>query len=198
MKLPNIWVHVLPGKPNDEVSPKRLQVSDVPIQYQQGEKPLCFGKSLASALYYIDLKEAAGNINSIASHFSNLALDEACKDLQKYMKEHVPIVGIGQPYNDNKWRSKSGHRKKNVKKITIEDLLKIKIIYPNLVIPSGNDGSTGHAVCVVDDLIFDSTQENVLKLCRESLDWICGKKGCKDIYMLQSDFNNQLREILAI
>ena len=57
MKLPNIWVHVPPGKPNDEVSPKRLQVSDVPIKFQQGEKPLCFGKSMASVLYYIDMKK---------------------------------------------------------------------------------------------------------------------------------------------
>ena len=63
MKLLNICVHVPPGKPNDKVAPKRLQVADVPIQYQQGEKPLCFGKSMASVLFYIDLKEAAGNIN---------------------------------------------------------------------------------------------------------------------------------------
>ena len=111
MKLLNIWVHVPPGNPNDEVAPKWLQVPDVLIQYQQGEKPLCFRKSMASALYYIDLKESARNINSIASCFSNLALDEACKDLQKYMKEHVPIVGIGQPYNNNKWRSKSRNQK---------------------------------------------------------------------------------------
>ena len=95
MKLPNIWVHVPPGKPNDEVSPKRLQVSDIPIQYQQGEKPLCFGKSMASALYYIDLKEEAGNINSIASCFSNKPLDEACKALQEFMKRNISIVGIG-------------------------------------------------------------------------------------------------------
>ena len=112
MKLLNIWVHVPPGKPNDEVSPKRLQVSDVPIKFQQGEKPLCFGNSMASALYYIDLKEEAGRINSIASRFSNLSLDKSSIELQKYMKKKVPIIGIGQPYNDNKWRSKSGHQKR--------------------------------------------------------------------------------------
>ena len=70
-----------------------------------------------------------------------------------------------------------------MKKLTIKDLVKNKTIYPTLVIPSGNDGSTGHAVCVVDDLIFDSTQENALKLCRESLDWICGRYGCKELYV---------------
>ena len=45
MKLPNIQVQVPPGKPNDEVAPKTLQVAAVPIKYQQGEKPLCFKKS---------------------------------------------------------------------------------------------------------------------------------------------------------
>ena len=44
--------------------------------------------------------------------------------------------------------------KKECEKLTIEDLVKNKTIYPTLVIPSGNDGSTGHAVCVVDDLIL--------------------------------------------
>jgi hypothetical protein len=27
---------------------------------------------------------------------------------------------------------------------------------------------------VVDDLIFDSTQTYAMRLCRDSLDWICG------------------------
>ena len=58
-----------------------------------------------------------------------------------------------------------------------------KTIYPTFVIPIGNDGSTGHAICIVDDLIFDSTQENALILGREYLDWICGKIEYKDIYV---------------
>ena len=40
----------------------------------------------------------------------------------------------------------------------------------------------GHAVCVIDNLIFDSTQKHPLRLCQESLDWICGEDGCADIY----------------
>ena len=35
---------------------------------------------------------------------------------------------------------------------------------------------------MVDDLIFDSTQEHALKLCRESLEWTCGFYGIKNIY----------------
>ena len=64
----------------------------------------------------------------------------------------------------------------------IEDLLTNLTIFPTMVIPMGGDKSVGHAVCVVDDLIFDSTQKFALKLCKDSLDWICGEDGCKEIY----------------
>ena len=73
--------------------------------------------------------------------------------------------------------------KKKGNKMIIDDLVNNRIIYPTLVVPIRNDGSTGHAISVVDDLIFDSTQENALKLCRESLDWVCGKYGCKELYI---------------
>ena len=47
--------------------------------------------------------------------------------------------------------------RKKVIKLTIKELLENKTIYPTLVIPYGNDGSTGHTICIMDDLIFDST-----------------------------------------
>ena len=56
-------------------------------------------------------------------------------------------------------------------------MLNSSIIYPLIVILVGNDGSMNHAVTVVDDLIFDSTQTYALKKTKESLDWICGAKG---------------------
>jgi hypothetical protein len=34
---------------------------------------------------------------------------------------------------------------------------------------------------VVDDLIVDSTQTHAMKLCRESLDWICGEDSMAPI-----------------
>jgi pyrimidine operon attenuation protein/uracil phosphoribosyltransferase len=53
--------------------------------------------------------------------------------------------------------------------------------FPTVVIPHGNDGSNNHAIVVVDDIIFDTTQVYALRLCRESLDWICGEKGMASI-----------------
>ena len=112
MKLPNIWIHVPPGNPSDEVAPEWLLVADVPIKYKQGKDPLCFAKSMASVLYYVDLKEKAGNLKDVAFEFSSLPLDNACKHLKKYMSVHVPIIGQCLVYNFNKWRSKSGNHKK--------------------------------------------------------------------------------------
>ena len=128
--------------------------------------------------------------------FLNLVLDKACKDLQKFMRDHEPTVGIGHCHNNNKWKSKKGNCQKKTLKMTIEQLVNNKTIYPTLVVPIGNDGSTGHAISVVDDFIFDSTQENVLILSRESLDWICGRKGCKELYVAMR-FINQIRKELA-
>jgi hypothetical protein len=34
---------------------------------------------------------------------------------------------------------------------------------------------------VVDDIIFDATQSHAMKLCRENLEWICGKHGMGEI-----------------
>ena len=65
-------------------------------------------------------------------------------------------------------------KKGKIKELTIEDLLARKTRFPILIFPYGKDGSNNHSFVVVDDLIFDSTQTHALKLCRKSLDWICG------------------------
>lgn len=46
--------------------------------------------------------------------------------------------------------------------------------------PHGNDNSVDHAVCIIDDLIFNSTQAFAMKLKKESFDWICGDLGCNE------------------
>lgn len=51
-----------------------------------------------------------------------------------------------------------------------------------------------HAVCIVDDLIFDSTQPFALTLSKDSLDWICGDGGCVGAYFavrFQSNFKTK-------
>ena len=70
------------------------------------------------------------------------------------MKRYVKTIGVGYPYNRN---FSTSRKKKKLPKMTIEDLLYKKTIYPTVVIPEGRDNDVGHAITVVDDLIFDST-----------------------------------------
>ena len=61
--------------------------------------------------------------------------------------------------------------------MTVESLVQEKSTFPTVVIPRGYDMSVNHAVCVVDDLVFDSTQLKALCLFKETFDGICGDNG---------------------
>jgi hypothetical protein len=87
------------------------------------------------------------------------------------MIEHLPSEG--QPMVCN-WM-KSRHRK--MVALPREELVSERTPFLTLIRLVGNDGSIDHAVCVVDDLIFDARLPKNLKLCSESLDMICGPKG---------------------
>ena len=65
--------------------------------------------------------------------------------------------------------------------MSIETLVQSRSPYFKIVVPFGNDGTGDHAVAVVDDLIFDSRLQNPLKLRKQSLDWVCGPKGCEKL-----------------
>jgi hypothetical protein len=52
-----------------------------------------------------------------------------------------------------------------------------------MVIPCANDGSASHTIVVVHDINFKATRSHAMKLCRESLDLICGLCGMGDIEM---------------
>jgi len=73
---------------------------------------------------------------------------------------------------------KKGKNKKT--KLFIETICTQLTPFPTVVIPLGKDGSISHAVCVVDDLIFDSTQRSALKLTHKSFHWISGDLGTHD------------------
>ena len=91
------------------------------MKFQQGDRNLCLIKSLASALFYIGLKDESGDINNLANVYKHLSLDKAYEQLQKDMKTYVPKIGVGFPYNKNFSKSR---KKKKLPKMTIEDLLK--------------------------------------------------------------------------
>ena len=75
--------------------------------------------------------------------------------------------------------------KKRKKTLTLDDLISIKTPYPTVVVPLGSDGSVHHEFCVVNDLVFDSTQSCALKCTLDTIGWVCdkpGKRGKVDVF----------------
>jgi len=62
---------------------------------------------------------------------------------------------------------------------------------PTLVILTGNDTTSNHAITVYKDMIFDSSHDNILKRCRETLDWCCGDLGFCKIYRAYTLHKNE-------
>ena len=98
------------------------------------------------------------------------------------MQTNVPQIGLSTSYNLPRCFGR-GKRKKNSKKIDIQGLIRDKTPFPTVVIPIGKDKGVGHAVCVVDNLIFDSTQKFALRLSQESFGFVCGSEGCDGVYL---------------
>ena len=84
-------------------------------------------------------------------------MEDAYTMVQRHMWDIVPKFGQCTTYGHS-FRSAGGNCKRNKKKeMTIDNLLQDKKPIPTVVVSQGQDDSVGHAVCVVDDLIFDST-----------------------------------------
>jgi hypothetical protein len=135
------------------------------VAYQQGQQHRCLFLSLASALHYIGLPDEALRLAEASTSAEHNSGSEAIAALRTSMATLAPIVGRPTLFNTGR----TG-RKKRV--LSIVDVWKYTP-YPTVVIPIGKDGSVNHAICVVDDLIFDSTLPYALKCRHESMDWIC-------------------------
>ena len=145
------------------------------IKYQQHNKPFCFVYSFASTLFHIGRTIDAKKLANIADNFSGLPMIDQLKELCNYVRHNIKGIDCLS-------------KKVILKNASIESFLLYceQDSVLTIVIPEGNDGSVSHAFAVYDKIIFDSTQEYPLKCCKEMLDWICGKDGCKKIFMSQS------------
>ena len=182
IRMENSWLHIPAGNARDPAdTPPPQLLSTVVVQYNQGSRNLCLVKSLASALHYMELHQEAGKMNTVSNKLDNLGLLEACRSIKQYMKKFVPCIGVGTQFNTpRQFGSRTAKTVNN--KMTLKDLVGTRTEFPTVVIPKGRDGSVNHAVCVVDDLIFDSTQAFALKLTLPSFHWICGDCGCEEVY----------------
>ena len=166
-EFPNRWMGPTLGDTNYEVPPSHL-LTNVTTVYQQLNKRYCFTHSLASALFYAGLRFAAGVLATQGKVFSTKQFDDAISDLRGLMQGIAPCIATPIIYGI---RTKTHSRIKRA--IEWDDLLNTPSKYPTIVIPVLPDGSRNHAFCLIDDLIFDSSVQNAMKLTWESVQWIC-------------------------
>ena len=166
LRRPNEWVGPKIGDPGDGEAPEHLNTRILTI-YQQHGNPYCFTYSFASALFYCGFKDQAITLAEQASIFSDMDFDTAIKVLLDFMVDLVPVIGLPKKYGI---RTKSHSRVK--RKMTWVELFTELTAYPTIIIPRRPDGSTTHAFCVVDDLIFDSITPHAMKLHWETVQWI--------------------------
>ena len=171
------WHRVVIGntRTHADMAPKYMR-TQVPVAYPQGDHDRCLFLGLASALHYMGLIDEAAKLAEMASKAEHLPGTKGIEALKAAMIECAPC--IGRPYVFNKRKRKPRSR------LTVEEVTSVYSQYPTVVIPLGTDGSVSHAICVVDDLIFDATQWCALKCKVDSIGWICdsGSKGVAGVY----------------
>ena len=174
MLHPEMWFDVPVGCPIESPAPLEIR-TDVPVPYQQEEHAYCMFYGLASALNFCGYANEARLLARKARNYVDIPRDGQTEALKQFMSDHMPIIGKSIMFNV--------HSKKHKKKpMTINQLLSNQTCYPTVCILLGKDGSAGHAITVVDDLIFDSTQSEALKLSEKSLNSICEiNGGCETI-----------------
>ena len=154
-------------------------VKSVPMKFKQNNgETFCLTYSLCSALSYIQEDEAATVIASNALPISLLPRNRAIAKIRELMEAHLPKLGRCQVLVDHisssKQRRQRKRRKKNHPNYTMKDILAMRDPYPKVVIPRSPDASLGHAFCIVDDLIFDSSQVYALQMRKTVVAALCG------------------------
>jgi hypothetical protein len=165
------FIPVPVGAPTSDKAPKPF-MTDIPIAFQQKDDNSCVTKGFASALIYLGetkameyLKIAANEIVKSSYLVEGKQFKEALALIHGKMEKHAPQISLYTKFNVRR-----KHKPTNV--LSIQQLFEVLTAYPTVIVPVGADGSISHAVTVVDDLVFDSTQERAMKLEQQSLDWI--------------------------
>jgi len=178
---PRQWIPVPIGDSNDRRAPLEL-LTDVKLKYEQKDgRALCLYNSLASVLSYLGWQRAAKGVARLGNSSEHIPGKDQVKSLLQHLRLHVPQ--FGQPVKFNRGTSSRGTRN-----LDMEELIREKTARPIILIPLGEDGQVSHAVCVIHDLIFDSTQTCAMKLVMDSFHWTCGRCGCAGVweaYLLQ-------------
>jgi hypothetical protein len=92
-------------------------------------------------------------------------MDMALSEVTAFMEISVPVIGRATKYMKRS-------AKKRKRPLTLQQVIDSFSPFPLLVVPRTSEGVINHALCVVDDLVFDSITHKALKLCPETFLWI--------------------------
>jgi hypothetical protein len=169
-RKPDMWFHIPVGDAHVVDKPSVHLVTTVAVRYRQEDHDYCLPYVAASCLYYMGYGNGARRVAEAASKWTSLPGDVVFDQLRDIMKEVLPESGQSMVFNKG-----HGNRRKN---LSVSDLIRFRTPYLTVVHhPKGNDGSADHAICVVDDLVFDARFSHALKLCEDTFKWVCGPNG---------------------
>ena len=128
------------------------------------------------------LRHESGQLYNLRWTYFTAPMDMGLKMIKADMAKHAKCIGMSTSLCVP--RELAGpSKKKRIKRISLKDLIEDLHPYPTVVILAGTDGQVDHAICIVDNIIFDSTQQFALRLNMDSFNWICGDGGCQGIYV---------------
>jgi hypothetical protein len=168
-RKPDMWFHIPVGDANVVDKPSVHLVTTVAVRYRQEDHDYCLPYAVASCLYYMGCGSGASRVAEAAPKWTSLPGDVVFDQLWDIMKEVVPESRQSMVFN-----KEHEHRRKD---ISVSDLICCRTPYLTVVHPKGNDRSADHAICVVDDLVFDARFSHALKLCKDTFKWVCRPKG---------------------
>ena len=175
-RTPGNWLHVPLGNADtDHMIVDSSLLTSVMNRFRQKQKDFCLHYAIAGCLQYMGKHEPALEFARAARQVEGLPSRLQFRQMNDMMANLVPSTGIPKLFN------RKSQKTKTLRHMSIEDIVTDRTPYLTVVQPIGNDNSSDHCVCVVDDLIFDARFDYALKLCKESFDMICGYCGAKEL-----------------
>jgi hypothetical protein len=145
------WIYVPVGDARQDKKPPSDLVTKFPVHYTQKNHDTWLFKNVASALHHLNKKQIASVISSMATKYMYMPVDKQLNKLGSIAQE-----------NDCDLLVTKRMTRKRVGKFGLKTETSNR--WALVVIPLGGDGGIGHAITIVGDLIFDSTQSHALKL----------------------------------
>jgi len=124
------------------------------VKYKQGIRATCMFESMASALWYLNLRRTAAMVHAQA-HKSIKAGDNSA--MLRLMTE---VLRKNEPWLAESWTVYGDGKL---------DPFKNQSRLPTIAILESMDGACNHAVTFVGDWIFDSNEEKALPMSTEAL-----------------------------